>query len=112
VSGAAVDSSGALEAVDRILNRGGNPNHILREILEAVHARGVDFARIRLFDGDRVIEAFTIGSGATGSEALITYAGARVGALEVAADDPAFVERLATLVSAVCAERAQHFRRR
>jgi hypothetical protein len=32
-------SSGALEAVERILNRGGEPDDVLRQVLAALHER-------------------------------------------------------------------------
>jgi hypothetical protein len=107
VSAGGFDGRGALEAVDRILNRGGDPDDVLRAVLDALHARGIAFARIRLATGDD----FAIGSEEPATEAEIAYAGERVGALAVAAGDSLFVERLATLVSAVSAESAKHFRR-
>jgi len=43
-------SSGALEAVERILNRGGEPEDVLRQVVETLHTRtsawvGIAFAR-------------------------------------------------------------------
>jgi hypothetical protein len=107
VSGGGFDSRGALEAIDRILNRGGDPEDVLRAVLDALHGRGVPFARIRLATGDD----FSVGSEEPATEAEIAYAGERVGALDVAADDNDFVARLATVVSAVSAEHTKHFRR-
>jgi hypothetical protein len=110
VSGAAFDSRGALEAVDRILNRGGEPIQVLSEVLEAIHARGVPFARIRFVaDGD-LVDGIVVGSEAPAKEAEITVRGERVGTLEIAADDLSFIERVATVVSAVSAKGAKHFR--
>jgi hypothetical protein len=103
----AFDSRGALEAVDRILNRGGDPNAVLRSVLDALHARGVAFARIRLVEG----RVFAVGSEEPAMRADVAYAGERFGTLEVAVRDDAFVERLATVISAVSAESANHFRR-
>ena len=34
-----IDYRGALEAVERILNRGGGPDEVLRAVLEALRAR-------------------------------------------------------------------------
>ena len=36
--------SGALEAVDRILNRGGAPDEVLRAVVAALHERGFAWA--------------------------------------------------------------------
>jgi hypothetical protein len=45
VSRDAIDYRGALEAVERILNRGGDAEDVLRGVLEALGARGISFAR-------------------------------------------------------------------
>jgi hypothetical protein len=84
VSAGTFDPSGALEAVDRVLNRGGDPAAIVRAVLEALRLRGVEFARVQLLAGDRVIDTFETGSGAATTEAPITYRGARVGTIQVA----------------------------
>jgi hypothetical protein len=102
-----IDQRGALEAVERILNRGGDPEEVLNSVLDALHRRGVPFARIRLRTGDELV----VGSEEPATEVEIVYAGERVGTVEVAVDDQPFVERLTTLVSAVSAESAKHFRR-
>jgi len=81
-----VDTRGALEAVERILNRGGEPEDVLRAVLDALHQRGIPYAAVRVRG-----EELSVGS-RTG--ALTS------GALTVATDDKAFVERLATLTSA------------
>jgi hypothetical protein len=81
-----VDTRGALEAVERILNRGGEPEDVLRDVLEALHQRGVPYAAVRLGD-----EQLTVG---------LPGRGLTSGPLTVATDDRAFVERVATLISA------------
>jgi hypothetical protein len=45
VSRDAIDYRGAPEAVERILNRGGDAEDVLRGVLEALGARGISFAR-------------------------------------------------------------------
>ena len=82
----AVDTRGALEAVERILNRGGEPRAVLQAVLDALHQRGVPFAAVRVGD-----EELTIGQP---SPALTS------GALSLATDDQAFADRIATLISA------------
>jgi hypothetical protein len=95
VSGVSVDYRGALEAVDRILNRGGDADDVLRAVLEALHARGVPYAAVR-FEGSR---ALAVGIRAPAVEAVVVFEETRVGALEVAVDDTQFVERVAILIS-------------
>jgi hypothetical protein len=86
------DHAGALEAVDRIVNRGGAPKEVLRAVLEALNERGIP-ALIRFSDGRE------LGGGSGGVRAPVVLGGERLGELEADADDPAFVERVATLVS-------------
>jgi hypothetical protein len=81
-----VDQRGALEAVERIVNRGGEPEQVLRAVLEALHARGVRFAAVRL--GDREL---AVGSPTDGLTS---------GSLTLTTDDEAFAARVATLISA------------
>jgi hypothetical protein len=93
--------SGALEAVDRILNRGGDADDVLREILQALHDRGVAWAAIRFVEGGELVEGPSIGEQQAGGLAVpVVYEGRRVGELEAAVDERAFVERVATLISA------------
>jgi hypothetical protein len=107
------DAAGALEAVDRILNRGGDCDQVLREVLDAVHARCGRFIRIRFVGvNGEPVDAFAAASRVEGELAEISYGGELVGTLEAAVGEPAFVQRLSTLISAVAAESAQRVRRR
>jgi hypothetical protein len=99
VCGRSIDYSGALEAVDRILNRGGDADDVLRAVLEALHERGVPFATVRFVEDERIVDGPSIGRATDGIEAPVVYEGAQVGSLELAVDDGAFVERIATLIS-------------
>jgi hypothetical protein len=95
--------SGALEAVDRVLNRGGAPDDVVREVVAALHERvfawvavvGADGA-VRASAGDRREEpALT---------AAIAWQGKQVGELQAAprqpaAGDGALLERVALVVS-------------
>ena len=91
----AVDRRGALEAVERILNRGGEPRQVLAEVLEALRSRGIAYGAVR-YAGDTV-ETGVPGSGTISKPIVVR--GAEVGSLTLAADDEAFVERVALLVS-------------
>ena len=97
----AFDSAGALAAVDRVLNRGGAAEDVLRAVLSALHARGVRFGAIRFADGGELV----FGNGGEGATVPVVYDGTQVGELEVAVEDRAFVERLATTISAEVARR-------
>jgi hypothetical protein len=86
--------AGALEAVDRIVNRGGDADDVVRAVLAALHERGVA-AAIRFAGGGEL----AAGDGAPGLRVPIVRDGERIGELEAAADDEAFVARVATLIS-------------
>jgi len=46
-------SSGALEAVERILNRGGEPDDVLRQVVEALHTRAAAWVGIAFAEEGR-----------------------------------------------------------
>ena len=107
-----MNSAAALEAVERILNRGGEPDAVLRAVLEALRARGVSYAAIRFGRGD-----LASGEAADAVEAPIVFEGAEVGTLTLSTGDGAFIARVATLISSyvrsasVAAQSAEHFQR-
>src|SRR5205814_3477097 len=94
-----IDYRGALEAVERILNRGGGPDEVLRAVLEALHVRGVASARVNMLENGRLVERLGVGQEADRIVAPVGYEGSEFGSLELAADDRAVVERVATLIS-------------
>jgi hypothetical protein len=95
VSRDAIDYRGALEAVERILNRGGDAEDVLRGVLEALAARGISFARIQLTGGD----GLKVGERRQSIAAPVAYEGSEIGSLELATDDRALAERVAMLIS-------------
>jgi hypothetical protein len=83
-----VNTAGALEAVERILNRGGDSDAVIAAVLEALRARGVPAV---LHPG---------ANGAPGAlQAPIAREGRTVATLELGAGDRAFAERVALLLS-------------
>ena len=92
--------SGALEAVDRILDRGGDADDVLRDVLAALHERGVPYAAIRFVEEGELVDGPTVGEPTQGLVTPVVYEGKRVGELELAVDDEAFAERVAVLISA------------
>jgi hypothetical protein len=96
-----------LEALDRILNRGGEPDEVLQKVVAVLHRRaGFDRAAIAVVGGGEH-EAGSRGAG----EAVVpvVFRSRRVAELRVepplGEDDEAraFLERVALLVSAHCA---------
>jgi hypothetical protein len=94
------DYAGALEAIDRILNRGGDADDVLRAVLETLRARGVPYAAIRFVEAGRLVDGPSIGDPGPTRTTPVVYQGELVGQLDLAVDDAAFAERVATLISA------------
>ena len=97
-------NAGALEALDRILNRGGDAGEVLRSVVQVlVREPGLVWAGISFRDQDSLVAGPSAG---TSDEARrvrmpVAFRGEPVGELAVDGDaDPAFLERVATLVSA------------
>jgi L-methionine (R)-S-oxide reductase len=145
---------GALEAVERILNRGGDADDVLRQVVEVLHDRCEHYSWVGIYlvEGDDLVlgpwkgpEAtehvrIPIGQGICGAAAAsgrtevvgdvnadsrylacfpstrseivvpIAYEGRVVGEIDIDSDEPAaftdedraFLERVATLISAHC----------
>ena len=91
--------AGALEAVERIVNRGGNADDVLRATLEALRSRGISPAQLQLAGKDSLVDGLAMDEDADVIIAPVVYRGSEVGSLELAADDRVFVERVATLIS-------------
>jgi hypothetical protein len=102
LSDASADYRGALEAVERVLNRGGDAESVLLAVLDVLHVRGVSPARVSTARG--ILEAGANDQGASLLEAPVVYEGTELGSLTLGASDEAFVERVATLVSSYVAE--------
>jgi putative methionine-R-sulfoxide reductase with GAF domain len=100
---------GALETIERILNRGGDSDDVLRAVVETIERRlpHVDWAGLRFVEGDELVlgPAAGAGPGPVRLELPVHYDGRRVGRLDVAGgpfdqEDEDFVARVATLISA------------
>ena len=107
--------AGALEAIDRILNREPEADEVLRQTVAVLHERIAHYrwVGISFVEEEDVELGPTAGERAAGGSLIeipIEYRGARIGALHVdsGATEPAsgeerrFLERVATLVSAHC----------
>ena len=101
-------ASGALEAVDRILNQGGDADDILRQVVSVLHEQaGYAWAGIFfLEDGELVLgpQAGTPNESRR-TTVPVTWQGDRVAELAVddaPEEDRMFLERVAVLVSGHC----------
>jgi hypothetical protein len=101
---------GALEAIDRILNRGGDVDDMLREVVGVLHGRaGFDWAGIAFVEGERLQLGPSAGTATGSPESVpVVYEGRRIAELQVEqhvgddGDGRALLERVAVLVSAHC----------
>jgi hypothetical protein len=94
-------SAGALEAIDRVLNRGGEADEVLGQVVAILTERGgCSYAAITFPDGDAHV------SGRADCDTVTTpvvFQDAHVADLVAPAGvDGAFLTRVATLVSAYC----------
>ena len=99
--------TGAHEAIERILNRGGDADDVLRDVVRELH-RLYPYVALGFVEGGELVTGPALG-GREGASATtrypVVYQGRLVAELEVAssdAGDEAFLRRVATLISAHC----------
>ena len=96
------ERDGALEAVDRILSRGGDADDVLRAVLQVLFQL-YEYVGINFAEGGEMTPGLSLGAKEAGTTVFpILFNGSQVAELEVAfpgADDQAFLERVAILVS-------------
>jgi hypothetical protein len=101
-------TSGALEAVDRIVNRGGDADDILREVVAALHEKaGYPWAGILFVEEGELVLGPHSGQPdeARRTSVPVVWQGERVAELAVddaPEEDRMFLERVALLVSGHC----------
>ena len=100
---------GALEAIDRILNRGGDADDVLRAVVGVLRERGgYAWVGVSFVEAERLVLGPCAGDPdeAHRTRLPIDFRGRRVGELAVdggaSADDRAFLERVALLISPHC----------
>jgi hypothetical protein len=91
---------GALEAVDRLVNVGGEADEVLRKVLAALHARGIDYAAIRFVEEGTLVDGPSVGNGVVATAVPVVFQGRPVGELQLSVQDQELALRVATLVSA------------
>ncbi|HET7567832.1 MAG TPA: hypothetical protein VFJ91_07570 [Gaiellaceae bacterium] len=100
--------TGALEAVDRILNRGGDADDVLRDVVAALHERGgYAWAGIFFVEGDALVLGPAAGEPdePRRRRVPVRWQGETIAELAVdgeAPGDDAVLERVAVLVSGHC----------
>jgi hypothetical protein len=92
-----------IDAIDRIVNRGGDADDVLRDVVAAL-SQHYSWVGIYLAEGDELVLGPSHGEvPGTDTRVPITYAGRTVGELSVSDEgDRAFLERVALLISHYC----------
>jgi hypothetical protein len=97
------DRCGALEAVERVLNRGGDADDVLRAVVAVLHERLGRFCRISFVEGEKLVAGPAAGEEAETTAFSIMWQGRRVAQLEVGGElddaERSLAERVALLVS-------------
>jgi hypothetical protein len=97
-------SSRALEALDRVLSHGGEPDDVLRATVAILTDEpGISWAGVRFLDEGQLTTGPESGDAdeSRRTQIPVTYQGAQVGELWIdGVAEPAFLERVALLISA------------
>jgi hypothetical protein len=94
--------TGALDAVERIVNRGGDADDVLRQAVDVL-SRLYPYVSIWFVEEGRLVQGPLAGDVTDAERYPIAFQGTKVAELEVGSasdDDRALLERVATLVSA------------
>jgi hypothetical protein len=95
--------SGALEAVERVLESGGEADDVLRQVVAILHERLGGFVRISFVEETLLVPGPAAGDETAATAFPIAFQGNRVADLEIggelSADDIALLERVATRLS-------------
>ena len=95
--------SGALEAVERVLNRGGEADDVLRQLVAILHERLGRYIRISFVEAGDLLPGPAAGEETATTAFPIAFQGRRIADLEAGGElteaDRALLERVALLVS-------------
>ncbi len=95
--------SGALEAVERVLDRGGDADDVLREVIAILHARLGRFVRISFVEEGTLAPGPEVGEETAVTPFPVMWEGRRVAELQIGGEpteeDRALLERVALVVS-------------
>jgi hypothetical protein len=93
-------SEAALAEVERLAAAGGDADEVLRAVVDAIHGAGVPWFAVRFNEEGTLIDGPLAGTRPDVTvSAPVTYNGERIGELEAAGVDAAFLERVATLLA-------------
>jgi hypothetical protein len=97
------DRRGALEAVERLLSRGGDADDVLRAVVAVLHERLGRFCRLSFVEGEDLVAGPAAGEATVTTGFPIRWEGRQVAELEVGGEledaDRALFDRVALLVS-------------
>jgi len=95
--------TGAVEAIERVLNRGGDADEVLREVVAILHRRLDRFVRISFVEGETLAPGPSAGEETGVTSFPIAWQGRRIAELEAGGTateaERALLERVATIVS-------------
>jgi hypothetical protein len=97
------EHTGALEGIERVLNRGGEADDVLRQIVAILHERLDRYVRISFVESDGLVPGPALGEESATTAFPIAFQGSRVADLEAGGElteeDRALLERVAILIS-------------
>ena len=95
--------TGAFEAIEGVLNRGGDADEVLRRVVAILHSRLGRFVRISFVEGERLVPGPAEGEETETTPFPISFQGRPVAQLEaggpLSAADRALLERVGAIVS-------------
>ena len=98
-----MSNSGALEAIERVLNRGVEADDVLRRVVTIQHERLGRYIRISFVEADDLLPGPAAGNETPTTAFPIAFQGRRVADLEAGGEltgpDRALLERVALIVS-------------
>jgi hypothetical protein len=93
-------SEAAVAEVERLAAAGGDADEVLRAVVAAVHDAGVPWIAVRFNEEGTLVDGPTAGTRPDETiTAPVSYNGERIGELEAAGVDEAFLERIAVLLA-------------
>lgn len=95
--------SEALQAVERVIDGGGEADEVLREVVAILHARLGRFLRISFVEDGGLVPGPAAGEETEVTPFPVTFQGSRVADIEASgphsAEDEALLQRVATLIA-------------
>jgi hypothetical protein len=93
-----VSDAALLAEVEGIVERGGDADDVLRDVLAALHAAGIGYAAIRFVEQGVLVEGPSVGTAQQSAVVPVDYGNDKVGELELATD-VTFAERVAARIA-------------